>query len=210
MLPLILRSNICLQTAVLVTSIAYGSQVETFQVPRTHNLQGVMAMAEGHCPLEYALTLVGNNLITDRRTVFRGIPVDPRGTKGDMLTMREVCMMAPFQVYGVEFHTPIDPPPSQAVEVVSLVDSEDDAVVASKGSSSKGSSSKGSSSKGSSSKASSMGSSSNAKDKESTDTRRTQDKGKDSNENGRRVGQVYAAKARIVSRSPSPQVTRRM
>jgi hypothetical protein len=170
-----------------------------------------MAMGEVHDPLEYGLTLVGNNLLTDRRTVFRGIPVDPRGMKGDRLTMRELCTMAPFQVYGVEFETPCpgrDPPApaSKAPDLISLVDSEDEAAgvrppaLACCWSAVKPA----------------AGPPSppvfGLASKDRTELLRLHDERVERSQMSRmdaapaRVGQVYAAKARLVLRSPSPQV----
>ena len=141
-----------------------------------------MARGQVHDPQEYGLTLVGDNLISDRRTIFRGIPADPRGMNGEMLTVRELCTMAPFQVYSVEFESPCpgrDPPaPAKAPALISLVDSEDDTGAGVRPPSPPA-----------------AGPPSGPAGPPSPPVF------------GRpRVGQVYAAKALLVARSPSPQV----
>jgi len=72
-----------------------------------------MARGQVHDPHEYALSLVGHNL-TERRVIFRGLSADPRGINGDPLTLRELCLLAPFPVYGMEMEAPIPAPDAPA------------------------------------------------------------------------------------------------
>ena len=90
----------------LVTCTVEGCQLETFQAPLTQTLRHVLARAQIDCPEAYGLTLVGDNLLTQRRVVFRGINGDLRNMQGDLLTLQDLCSAASFQVYSVEIASP--------------------------------------------------------------------------------------------------------
>ena len=76
------------------------------QAPRSQTLQHVLARAQVDCPEAYALTLVGDNVLTQRRVIFRGIDRDVRGVQGNFLTLHELCHMATFDVYAIEIGYP--------------------------------------------------------------------------------------------------------
>lgn len=90
----------------LVTCTVEGAQIATLQAPKSQTLQHVLARAQVDCPEAYALTLVGDNVLTQRRVIFRGIDRDVRGVQGNLLTLHELCHMATFDVYAIEIGYP--------------------------------------------------------------------------------------------------------
>jgi len=100
-------------------------------------LKHLLARADVDCPGAYALTLVGDNVVTQRKVVFRGIDCDVRGANGDFLKLHELCHMANFDVYAIEIgfpYPPLDNPPptqapenKQAPECISCISSDDEA-----------------------------------------------------------------------------------
>lgn len=99
-------SDSCHHPGLLVTCTVEGAQIATLQAPKSQTLQHVLARAQVDCPEAYALTLVGDNVLTQRRVIFRGIDRDARGVQGNFLTLHELCHMATFDVYAIEIGYP--------------------------------------------------------------------------------------------------------
>lgn len=115
------------QTGLLVTCTVEGAQLETFHAPMTQTLRHVLARAQVDCPEMYGLTLVGDNLLTQRRVLFRGINGDLRGSSGSLLTLHDMCSAAPFEVYSIEIGCPFPPlelPAAVKEEVLCISDDD--------------------------------------------------------------------------------------
>jgi hypothetical protein len=100
------------------------------QAPKSQTLQHVLARADVDCPGAYALTLVGDNVFTQRKVIFRGIDRDVRGANGDFLKLYELCDMAPFDVYSIEIGYPypaLDPPAPTSKKAPECISSDDEA-----------------------------------------------------------------------------------